>query len=389
MRAKALKLVLLLAGAALASPRVSVALAAKPVSRRTPSTMKAKQKEKTPRREPAPSAGKAKPKRVKELNHPEPSRSRHEERAVSERHEPPAPIVREAPDEEMLTVRHDRKQHFSPEPDAPEAETPRKATADDFLTTFAEDAASNQAHATPAPVNPPVVKHRAPTVAASAPAPRPDPPVAVPIIYNKRGQLVVPPALKGSHEILVRQNEVADQEGLGRIQDDADLASLRERKLLVPIPSVSGLQSDERLPANRRYCRPWTAQFLSALARAHYARFHTALQVNSAVRTVEVQERLLMTNGNAAPTEGATASPHLTGQAVDLAKHGLSMTEIAWLRGYLLPLIQAGKLDVEEEFQQSCFHISVYRKYSPQPAPKREIATSRHAAGLALATAVR
>jgi hypothetical protein len=34
--------------------------------------------------------------------------------------------------------------------------------------------------------------------------------------------------------------------------------------------------------------------------------------------------------------------------------------------------MQGGKLDVEEEFQQACFHISVYRTYLPSlPATRR------------------
>jgi hypothetical protein len=70
-------------------------------------------------------------------------------------------------------------------------------------------------------------------------------------------------------------------------------------------------------------------------------------------------------NGNAAPVTGESASPHLTGQAVDIAKRGLSVTQIAWMRTYLGPLIDQGKIDVEEEFQQSCFHISVYKNYLP------------------------
>jgi len=210
-----------------------------------------------------------------------------------------------------------------------------------------------------------------------------------PVLYNKRGRLIVPRPLKGSHEILVRQNVVADREGLDRIKDDDDLNDMRARKLLVALPVSGGLEVDDRLPANRRYCRPWTAQFLSAIAKAHYARFHTPLQVNSAVRTVEFQQRLQHTNGNAAPAEGETASPHLTGQAIDLAKHGLSLTEIAWLRGYLFPLVQQGKIDVEEEFQQSCFHISVYKRYLPPTStPKREIASTKHNGTGALATAI-
>jgi hypothetical protein len=210
--------------------------------------------------------------------------------------------------------------------------------------------------------------------------------IIVPLLYNRRGRLIVPPPMKGSHEILVRQNLVADREGLDRIKDDEDIEFLRSEGLLVAIPQNQALDIDERLPMNRRYCRPWTSQFLAALARAHYARFHTPLQVNSAVRTVEFQQRLLRTNGNAAPAEGETASPHLTGQAIDLAKHGLSMTEIAWLRGYLMPLVQQGKIDVEEEFQQSCFHISVYKRYMPSEPLLHQV--GHHSPATALAAAL-
>lgn len=200
--------------------------------------------------------------------------------------------------------------------------------------------------------------------------------------------MVVPP-MKGSHEILIHQNLMADSDGLTRVQDDSDLDRMRADRSLVIIPEALGLQADDRLPANRRYCRPWTAQFLAAMARAHYERFHSPLQVNSAVRTVEFQQKLLRINGNAAPAEGDTASPHLTGQAVDIAKHGLSATEIAWMRGYLLPLVQQGKIDVEEEFQQACFHISVYRRYVPAPVAPRDIAQTHRGAATVLAAAMR
>ena len=189
-------------------------------------------------------------------------------------------------------------------------------------------------------------------------------PTILPQQYDARGRLMVPAALVGSHSILLHQNEMADMDGLGRVQNDADLDSMRERGMLVSLPTSSGLGVDDRLPVNRRFSRPWTASFLNDLARAHYAHFHTPLQVNSAVRTVEFQQHLIHINGNAAPADGDTASPHLTGQAIDLAKRGMPLAEIAWMRGYLLPLIEEGKIDVEEEFQQSCFHISVYRKYA-------------------------
>ncbi len=171
--------------------------------------------------------------------------------------------------------------------------------------------------------------------------------------------------LRGSRESLLRQNERADREDLTRIEDSRTLAAMSQDKELVALPVTVGLRVDPRLQPSLRYCRPWTARFLLDLAQRHYARFHTSLQVNSAVRTVTYQKHLLLINGNAAPAVGDTRSPHLTGEAVDIGKKGLPASEISWMRAYLFALQAAGKLDVEEEFAQACFHISVYRSYMP------------------------
>ena len=186
----------------------------------------------------------------------------------------------------------------------------------------------------------------------------------------------MPVALRGSHEVLVHQNIIADVEGLSRIQDDAQLGAMVHSGDLVALPASSGLEIDPRLPLNRRYCRPWTAQFLSNLARAHQDIFGRPLQLTSAVRTVSFQRHLARYNGNAAPTAGDTASPHLTGEAIDLGKKGMSLQEIAWMRAVLGQLQASGKLDVEEEFEQACFHISVYKTYSPRSAPPARLVAS-------------
>jgi hypothetical protein len=81
---------------------------------------------------------------------------------------------------------------------------------------------------------------------------------------------------------------------------------------------------------------------------------------------------LAKTNGNAAAAEGDIASPHLTGASIDIAKQGLTRQEIGWMRARLLPLQAAGKIDVEEEFQQSCFHITVYKSYVPPKPPRKQ-----------------
>ena len=288
--------------------------------------------------------------------------------------------------------------HTTPAKPAPknldEPKPTQKATASDFLRAAAAaepdtDTHPEQPHSSPHPAAPQRSSVSKPTSVVSVIRPTPKPPalpsveeeaatpVILPSLYNKRGKLIVPRALKGSHEILLHQNEVADSEGLDRIKDDEDILDLRRQSLLVPIPVNRTLLVDDRLPEDRRFCRPWAARFLSTLSSTYYARFHTPLQVNSAVRTVEFQQQLLRTNGNAAPAEGDTASPHLTGQAIDIAKHGLTLTQIAWLRAYLQPLIQQSKIDVEEEFQQACFHISVYKKYLP-PTPRRSLASAHH-----------
>jgi hypothetical protein len=203
------------------------------------------------------------------------------------------------------------------------------------------------------------------------------PELRVSSLYDSHGHLMVPPPLYGSHENLLHQNQMADLDGLNRVRDDADLLDLRHQKKLVALPENEALRVDVRLPEDRRFSRPWTAAFLNILARDHYAAFHQPLQVDSAVRTVQFQQRLTHSNGNAAPSTGDTASPHLTGQAVDIAKHGLSITEIAWMRAYLQPLIGQGKIDVEEEFQQACFHISVYRSYDPVTSSRITLAAAR------------
>jgi hypothetical protein len=219
--------------------------------------------------------------------------------------------------------------------------------------------------------------HPLPTIEEEAATPVLLPALRVSSLYDSRGHLMVPPPLFGSHENLLHQNQMADLDGLNRVRDEADLLDLRRQHKLIALPENEALRVDERLPEDRRFSRPWTAAFLSVLASDHYAAFHQPLKVDSAVRTVKFQQRLTHSNGNAAPSTGDTASPHLTGQAVDIAKRGLTITEIAWMRAYLQPLIDQGKIDVEEEFQQACFHISVYRSFVPAAPARVTLAAAR------------
>jgi hypothetical protein len=187
----------------------------------------------------------------------------------------------------------------------------------------------------------------------------------IPPIPMRDGHLYMPPPMRGSLASLQRQNRRDEAEGLKRIQNNAQLNQMRREGKLVPLPVGDNLRANPTLPSDRRCTRPWTARFLANLAHAHYVRFRRSLQVNSAVRTVQFQRRLVRVNGNAAPATGKIASPHEMGATIDIGKRGMSLSEIAWMRAYLLPLEEEGKLDVEEEFYQACFHITVYKAYAP------------------------
>ena len=187
----------------------------------------------------------------------------------------------------------------------------------------------------------------------------------------------MPAPLKGSLESLVRQNQKNEEEGLERILDEDDLSNRIASKSLVPLPASDALTVNTNLPENHRYCRPWTATFLRDLAQAHDEAFHGPVQVTSAVRTVEYQKQLERVNGNAAGAEGDVVSPHLTGATIDIGKNVMSRAEIAWMRNYLLPLEMEGKIDVEEEFRQACFHITVYKSYEDTPLPAASHAGKR------------
>ena len=151
---------------------------------------------------------------------------------------------------------------------------------------------------------------------------------------------------------------------LPRIQDDAELEQLKASEDLVPIVAGQSLRFDPRLDPDRRYCRPWTREFLDDLSSAYYKEFHGQIQVNSAVRPVKVQKKLRRHNRNAAPAEGEIASSHLAGLTVDIQRRGLSREQIKWMQGYMLPLKEQGLIEPEEERHQWVFHVMVSGRYT-------------------------
>src|SRR5579864_6480772 len=172
------------------------------------------------------------------------------------------------------------------------------------------------------------------------------------------------PVFRPSHDSLLRQNEEIDRLELPRIQNQAELDELIARQELVPIVASQTLRFDPRLTPERRYCRPWTRDFLDDLSEAYYEQFHNSIQVNSAVRTVQVQKKLRRHNRNAAPEKGETASSHLAGITVDIQRRGMSRQQVHWMEQYILPLKNLGLVEPEEERHQWVFHVAVSGRYA-------------------------
>jgi hypothetical protein len=167
-----------------------------------------------------------------------------------------------------------------------------------------------------------------------------------------------------SHESLLRQNEEIDRLELPRIQDDDELERLKASEALVPIVEGPALRFDPRLDPSRRYCRPWTRDFVTDLSEAYYKQFGQQIQINSAVRTVKVQKKLRRHNRNAAPAQGDTASSHLAGVTVDIQRRGMSREQVRWMQQYLLPMHNMALIEPEEERRQWVFHVMVSDRYT-------------------------
>lgn len=189
------------------------------------------------------------------------------------------------------------------------------------------------------------------------------------------------PSLRGSAASQIRQNKVADLEGLSRIKNEGQLRKLERSHKLVPLPTTRGLRIDPRLAAERRFVRPETRRFLVKMGAAYYSRFHDALQINSAVRTLDFQRKLKGRgrnhNPNAAAVTGPKASSHPSGATVDIARNIMNAREAAWTRFYLLGEEKQDHIEVTEEHVEPVFHFMVFDATDRASTRKNRVRTAR------------
>ncbi len=171
------------------------------------------------------------------------------------------------------------------------------------------------------------------------------------------------PALPGSHESMLKQNEEIDAAGLQRIENDEQLQWLIEQEVLVPVSASNAVMLNPSMHADRRTARPAVRDFVEDLGSAYYAEFHQPIAVTSLVRTAEQQRKLRRRNKNAAPIDGDTASSHLAGTTVDIGKRGMTKKQHAFIDQYLGDLKEKNLIEPAEERRQACYHIMVFDRY--------------------------
>ena len=92
------------------------------------------------------------------------------------------------------------------------------------------------------------------------------------ILHHLRG-ILWNPLFRPSHDSLIRQNEEIDRLDLPRIQDDAQLEALKASGDLVPIEASESLKIEPSLDPSRRFCRPWTRDFVQDLSEVYTGSF--------------------------------------------------------------------------------------------------------------------
>jgi LAS superfamily LD-carboxypeptidase LdcB len=158
---------------------------------------------------------------------------------------------------------------------------------------------------------------------------------------------------------LSAQNAEADRLHLPRIQTKNELHEIVQNGELAQVctPALR-----VKPTGDHAYLRPWAAVLAESLAEDFYEQAHVQLTLTSGIRTVQEQRSLRRWNHNAAAPAGPQASVHTTGIAFDISRTGLSRAQQKWLEVHLWYLQQTGKVIVEEEQKQPCFHIVVLQQ---------------------------
>ena len=145
------------------------------------------------------------------------------------------------------------------------------------------------------------------------------------------------PVLRGSHDSLLRQNEEIDRLKLTRISDDQQLEELEMRGELVNLHESRAMQIASNLELNRRFCRPWTRDFLEDLSQALLRPVSSAHPGHLRWSARSTSRPACSARTTTPPPSTATPPPPIwPASRVDIGKRPMSRRERAWIDQYVL-----------------------------------------------------
>lgn len=173
------------------------------------------------------------------------------------------------------------------------------------------------------------------------------------------GSPAVAASLRGSHASLAKQNDVADEYGIPRIKDEAQLERMIEEKILIPIEDTKAYFIDETLgeedaedAENYAYARRSVEVFLNQLLPPIHRETGYRFRITSLVRTLIYQQALIHGKYKSSAARGRSSdrrSPHLTGLAVDISRKDMPAGVMKLLRERLKSLEGQNVIEATEE----------------------------------------
>ena len=186
---------------------------------------------------------------------------------------------------------------------------------------------------------------------------KPEPPAAK---YDEKLVLLLQKELAGRtinftarEGYLETMNDIADAMHLP-IVTEKNLDSLKKMKFLVP---TSAYLKKKGVEENLDFFIKPLNDYLENLSFEFSEKFNKRLPLNSAVRTVEKQNKLAKTNKNAAREEG---SMHTRGCAADISYKNMSLKEVLWLQDKFNSLDNPKIWVIKERLGYHNFHIVVF-----------------------------
>jgi len=188
------------------------------------------------------------------------------------------------------------------------------------------------------------------------------------------------PDLRGAPdpEALAKENKIADDDRLPRIEDGKELAARIKSGFLVAVPEhANGFYLDRHLKKEMRYIAPAALAYIEAISGAYSNEFGARkkkelLKITSLVRTEEYQRKLARRNANAAKGNvPEKRTVHTTGYAFDISTKGMPRAEIIWLADFFeADVRQCRALAIYEHKGQQDFHVFVIPKSASAPADR-------------------